>query len=84
MALIRGLRGLRACPKCLIPSDKLSDLSQTYEPRTAAETFAILDSVKSLSAEGREEILKAKGLQYVPVGSFTLISMDSKFTCMQL
>lgn len=84
MALIRGLHGLRACPKCLIPSDKLSDLSQTYEPRTAAETFEILDSVKNLSAEQREETLKANGLRYVPVSSFTLIIVNGKLTCMQL
>lgn len=67
MALIRGLKGLHACPKCFIPSAVLSDLSQHYPLRTAAGTKELLDEAAELSSERREELMKQNGLRYVPV-----------------
>lgn len=67
MALIRGLRGLRACPKCLVPSNALSDLSTSHEPRTTAKTVEILEAVNTKTAEERENILKENGMRWIPV-----------------
>ena len=68
MTLIQGLRGKKPCPKCLVPSDKLSDLFQTYEQRTAAKTQLILaDAASQSTADGKEQVLKDKGLRYVEV-----------------
>ncbi|KAF7980011.1 hypothetical protein HWV62_40118 [Athelia sp. TMB] len=67
MALIRGLGGIRPCPKCLILFDNLSDFPEPPPPpRTASNTMQILDSVKFKTGEERENILKANGLRYVP------------------
>ncbi|KZP04009.1 hypothetical protein FIBSPDRAFT_904596 [Athelia psychrophila] len=65
MTLIRGLRGLRPCPKCLIPKEALSDLSQDHELRTAAKTSQLLEEVANMSVGNREEKLKAQGLRPV-------------------
>lgn len=67
MTLIRGLRGLRPCPKCLIPKEALSDLSQDHELRTAAKTSQLLEEVANMSVGNREEKLKAQGLRPVKV-----------------
>lgn len=70
MALIRGLRGLRACPKCLIPSDALSDLSKDYPLRTTANTMQILKDVATQTREEREATLKDNGLRGIEVCCF--------------
>lgn len=72
MALIRGLRGLHPCPKCLISNTDLSDLSQDCELRTAVAISQLLKDVANMSAADREEKLKAQGLRPVAVCSTTL------------
>jgi len=69
MALIRGLRGLCPCPKCLIPHDKLSDLSQKYELYTARTTQDIFKSAAGLKAAARDDIFKKHGLRDIKVSA---------------
>lgn len=71
MALIRGLRGLCPCPKCLVPKDELSDLSKTYEIRTTEATMQILTEARTKNATDKEDALKKHGLRDVNV-SFSL------------
>ena len=68
MALIRGLRGLCPCPKCLVLKDQLSDLTQRHENRTAQKIRNLLNEVATLSATDREKQLKQQGLRDVKVG----------------
>lgn len=64
MALIRGVKGLYPCPRCLVPHDQLSDLSQRFDPRTAADTIAILNQVNVLElAKDKERLLKKYSLR---------------------
>lgn len=67
MALIRGLRGLCPCPKCLVPKDQLSDLSQVYDLRTAKGTQYLLDEAAELIQADKEDLLKSHGLRNVQV-----------------
>ena len=68
MALIRGLRGLCPCPKCLVPRDKLSDLSHNHELRTAQGIQGIFEKARNLGATARDEIFKKAGLRDIKVG----------------
>lgn len=82
MALIRGLRGKCACPKCLIPTDELSDLSKTFELRSSAKTIRILSEVKTMKGEEREAILKSMGLRNIQVrysNTPTVLSYADRF-----
>ena len=65
MALIRGLGSLRPCPICFVPDDMLSDLTETYPLRTAAETKKLVEEVRApgVSSAEREERLKAAGVR---------------------
>lgn len=64
MALIRGSKGLYPCPRCFVPHDQLSDLSQTYDKRTAAGTITILNQVEGLNRkQDKENLLKSYGLR---------------------
>lgn len=68
MTLIRGLRGKKPCPKCLVPADQLvSHLLQTHEKRTSAKSQAIMVEAARMTAEAREKLLKDNGLRYVEV-----------------
>ena len=71
MALIRGLRSLFPCPKCYVPWDVLSDLSQDHELRTAAMTAAVVKEASTLPAEEKEALLKDHGLRDAQVSLFT-------------
>ncbi|KAE9407876.1 hypothetical protein BT96DRAFT_1033699 [Gymnopus androsaceus JB14] len=66
IALIRGLRGLCPCPKCLIPGSKLSDFSAVYPERTPEETVSKLNRAKQLEITSKAEaeaILKVSSLR---------------------
>lgn len=67
MSLIQGLQGLCPCPKCLIPNTVLSNLSENYELRTAANISQLLCEVSHLPATTWEEKLKEQGLRPVEV-----------------
>jgi len=72
MALIRGgVFSLYPCPRCLVPKDKLGDLSKTAKPRTAAEMKQVLTRARGQRLQAdKEEILKRHGLRDVDVRHF--------------
>ncbi|KAG2751664.1 hypothetical protein P692DRAFT_201838757 [Suillus brevipes Sb2] len=75
MALTRGVRALWPCPICLVPHDKLSDLSHCYPRRTSRDSQAILATAREReTAEEREEVLKEYGLRDV-LNSFSTVSL---------
>ncbi|KIK13566.1 hypothetical protein PISMIDRAFT_47615, partial [Pisolithus microcarpus 441] len=64
MCLIRGSKGKRPCPVCLVPIEALSQLSKTFPMHTiqqAKEALAIYQEKKSAG----ESILKSLGLRPV-------------------
>ncbi|KJA12782.1 hypothetical protein HYPSUDRAFT_50110, partial [Hypholoma sublateritium FD-334 SS-4] len=65
MALIRGLNSACPCPICLVPNEKLSNLSKKWPPRTTQHMQEIYQNAQSLSAEGKEDVLKTYGLRDV-------------------
>jgi len=70
IALIRGLRGLCPCPKCLIPSTKLADFNAVYPERTPEQTVSKLNQAKQLEMTSKadaEAILKESSLRPIIV-----------------
>ncbi|KAF8887442.1 hypothetical protein CPB84DRAFT_1816617 [Gymnopilus junonius] len=65
MTLIRGLRSYASCPVCLVPGDKLADLSETFELWTKEKMMEVYNKAQKLNAEGKEELLKKYGLRDV-------------------
>ncbi|KAF9024771.1 hypothetical protein BDP27DRAFT_1248625 [Rhodocollybia butyracea] len=77
MTLIRGLRGLCPCPKCLVRKDDLSDLTKQSPLRTAQGTVDILKKVNTLTRQSdKEEILKQNGLRPYPNVFFKMVNSD--------
>jgi hypothetical protein len=66
MALIRGLRGLCPCPKCLVPKDQLSDLTKTHTARTGQGVYELVSA--KMGAVEKDSLLKAQGLRDIQVG----------------
>ncbi|KAH9170356.1 hypothetical protein EDB89DRAFT_1853558, partial [Lactarius sanguifluus] len=60
MSLIRGLGGKRPCPICVVPNDKLADISMTWPLRTAAHTQELLKEVQSLNNAESENLLSTR------------------------
>ena len=72
MALIRGVKCLFPCPRCLIPQAKQGSLSSA-PLRTVASTRAIIQEAREQQhAQEKEEILKAAGLRNVDVIYFII------------
>jgi hypothetical protein len=67
MALIRGLRGLCPCPKCLVPKDQLSDLTQIHRPRTGQGIQDLFDEATDMGTVDRNNLFKAQGLRDIEV-----------------
>lgn len=68
MSLIRGVNGLRPCPRCLILADKQGAPSGRAPARTAADTQATIDNARRQRyLKDTEEILKDAGLRNVDV-----------------
>jgi hypothetical protein len=67
MTLIRGLRSYAPCPVCLIPGDKLADLSETFELRTKGKMREIYEQAQELNTADKDDLLKTYGLQNVEV-----------------
>lgn len=68
MALTRGVNGKHPCPVCLVPQAAQSNLDQSYLPRTAEESQALV--VKALSeknATRQDQITKVQSLRPVMV-----------------
>ena len=68
MALIRGIRSHYPCPVCLVPADKLSDLSLSFPLRTTETMRTAYENANEAdSAAEKEAILKEYGLRDVKV-----------------
>jgi hypothetical protein len=68
MALIRGINSHYPCPVCLVPADKLSDLSKTFKLRTTQDMKEVYETANQAdSAAEKEIILKGSGLRDVKV-----------------
>ncbi|KAH9168438.1 hypothetical protein EDB89DRAFT_1855509 [Lactarius sanguifluus] len=65
MSLIRGLGGKRPCPICVVPNDKLADISMTWPLRTAARTQELLKEAQSLNNAESENLLSTHGIRNV-------------------
>jgi len=68
MALIRGAKGHFPCPICLIPREKLSDLSISYPLRTTETMRAVYETANEANTAAEKEIiLKGSSLRDVKV-----------------
>ena len=68
MALIRGVKSIAPCPRCLITHEDLWNPSLQALLRTSAGTQATFEEVKREKLVGKkEEILKSVGLRDVEV-----------------
>lgn len=68
MALIRGVKCLFPCPRCLIPESEQGDVSASAPLRTTVSTKAVIQRAREQRRAGdREEILKGSGLRDVDV-----------------
>ena len=71
MALIRGGNSLFPCPICLVPSDRLTDISVQWPKRNQKETQKLVDNALNTD-KGRlgdaAEKLKGQGLRPIKVG----------------
>ncbi|KDR65883.1 hypothetical protein GALMADRAFT_81379 [Galerina marginata CBS 339.88] len=65
MALVRGVKANYPCPICLVHKGELSNLSQTFELRTAAEMQVIWSAAQQMNATQRDEYLRGYGLRDV-------------------
>ncbi|KAH9007701.1 hypothetical protein EDB83DRAFT_2236259, partial [Lactarius deliciosus] len=63
MSLIRGLGRKRPCPICVVPNDKLADISRTWTLRTAACTQELLKEAQSLNNAESENLLSMHGIR---------------------
>jgi hypothetical protein len=73
ISLIRGINSKFPCPVCLVPGDKLTDLSTDYPLRTTAEMENVYKSSVTMNAVGSEELLKNYGLCAVSVTQIIFI-----------
>ncbi|KAK7030283.1 hypothetical protein VNI00_014300 [Paramarasmius palmivorus] len=65
MCLIRGLRALHPCPKCMVGKDQLSWLSERWESRTPEDTARVIKEASEMGRKGdREDLLKQYSLRY--------------------
>lgn len=67
MSLIRGIKSLFPCPICLVPRDKLSDLSQVYELRTQKNSEALVRDTQGMTMADAEQKLRNQSLRPVQV-----------------
>ena len=72
MALIRGINSAHPCPICLVPGDKLDNLSARYPLRSTEDMKNIYNQAKELQNKGdAEQLLKSYGLRQVEVNIFS-------------
>ncbi len=68
MALIRGINSHYPCPVCLVPADKLSDLSKMFKLCTTQDMKEVYEKANEAdSVANKEIILKGYGLRDVKV-----------------
>jgi hypothetical protein len=67
MTLIHGLRSYTPCLVCLVPGDKLADLSETFELQTKEKMRGMYEQAQELNAADKNNLLKTYGLQDIEV-----------------
>ncbi|KAL0058382.1 hypothetical protein AAF712_014944 [Marasmius tenuissimus] len=79
MCLIRGIKSGYPCPKCMVARDEMSNLSKTWEARTAADTTEVLNEVIALEKQGEQEgLLKEHSLRLAQ-NTFMLLANSDPF-----
>ncbi|KAL0572513.1 hypothetical protein V5O48_009455 [Marasmius crinis-equi] len=77
MTLIRGLRALHPCPKCMVGKEELSDLSHRWKKRAAQDTIDVLNEVALLDLKGEKEtLLKEYSLRFAQNAFMTIANSD--------
>jgi len=71
MVLNCGYGGLSPCPVCLVPCDKLSDLSIKYDRRLGIVLQELVCQAQTLSKSEGKKLLKPLGLCCIKVLHFT-------------
>ena len=71
MSLIRGTKGKRPCPVCLVPLDQLHEISKSFPARIVADAMEALRLYSIDRAKG-EERLKQFGLRPISVCTSTI------------
>ncbi|KAF8195254.1 hypothetical protein K438DRAFT_1906569 [Mycena galopus ATCC 62051] len=65
MALIRGLRALYPCPICYVKNEDQPDLSKKADLHTSKLSQDIVAEARTMTAEGRDNLLQSHGLRNV-------------------
>ncbi|KAF6755064.1 hypothetical protein DFP72DRAFT_1033140 [Ephemerocybe angulata] len=77
MANTRGFQGLCPCPICLVPSDRIVDLTVSFPTRDLVETENLVIQAKKIKAVGkRDQYLKAQSLRPVRSAFATIANSD--------
>ena len=79
MSLIRGAKGKRPCPICLVPLDRLHEISRSFPARIVADAVEALRLYKVDRAKG-EERLKELGLRAISVCTIHFSSWTASYT----
>lgn len=76
---IQGVRSAYPCPICLVPKDKLWDLSEVIYPRrTRGGALRLLSRAdKASSKKAAKEILGGQSIRSVSVGDIVIIRSHS-------
>lgn len=67
MALIRGGKSLFPCPICLVPHDKIVNMSCSWPKRSQEETKALVENKLNNRSKTAAADLKNQGLRPVQV-----------------
>lgn len=67
ISLTRGTNSNHPCPICLVPGDKMTELSEVFPLRDSTEMKKIYDESQILSADLAEALLKSYGLRDIKV-----------------
>jgi hypothetical protein len=74
MTLIRGVKALFPCPKCLVPKEFLSNLNQKFPLQTQEQSWeAYKVACGKLTKAAGEKYLKGFGLRHVKVITLILL-----------
>ena len=67
ISLTRGTNSNHPCPICLVPGDRMTELSKVFPLRDSTEMKKIYDESQTLSADLAEALLKRYGLHDIKV-----------------
>lgn len=72
MSLIRGTKGLRLCPICLVKTTDARNLSEPFVLRTTDDTKKVYEEGITLPAGQKEKLFKENGLRGIMVCFMTI------------